>query len=401
MQEMIPVEEAIQILNDHVVHFGTEQLPLDQCMGRILAEDFVADRDMPPYDRVTMDGIALAFSDYASGQRQFAIVGMAAAGSPQQQLTTTGTCLEAMTGASLPVGTDTVIRYEDLTIANGTATVNIDTVTQGQNVHNRGEDRAQGALVVPRGTVISSAEVGVGATLGKHQVQVSRSPKTVIISTGDELVEVNEQPLPHQIRKSNIYRLGATMARYGIQADKAHLDDKLDEIIAQLEPMLQQYEVIMLSGGVSKGKFDFLPEALTKLGVQKQFHKIKQRPGKPFWFGRHPGGALVFALPGNPVSSFMCTQQYFIPWLLRCLQATPQPAGYARLARAVHFKPDLTYFAQVHLQTDAQGVLWAHPEEGHGSGDLANLVQADAFIELPRGKDVYPEGQAFKLLPYR
>lgn len=398
---MITVEDALQIISSTVRDYGTEQVALIDAAGRILREPLIADRPMPPYDRITMDGIAIAFDTFERGQRTFPIAGIAAAGSPRQKLNDPEACLEAMTGGILPEGTDTVIRYEDLHIENLSAKVLIDDVMRGQNIHRCGIDRQAGELVARAGTRVSAAEIGLGATLGCSVVKVSRLPKTIIISTGDELVDIHEQPLPHQIRRSNVYRLQATLAGLGITARTSHLRDNPDEIRSELARILASEEVIILSGGVSKGKFDFLPVILEELGVKKHFHRISQRPGKPFWFGESREGALVFALPGNPVSSFLCTHRYFIPWLHQSMGLPPGPHPVGVLAHDFTFRPDLTYFLQVRVSYTPDGHIMAHPIEGNGSGDLANLVDADAFLQLPRGKDTFKAGEAFPLFFYR
>ena len=398
---MITVEQAVAIIQQTTRDFGIEEVPLDAAIGRVLRENLYADRDFPPFHRVTMDGIAIQHAAFQSGRRVFPIEGIGAAGDVQQELQSPEHCLEVMTGAMLPLGADTVIRYEDLEIADGQARVMLDAIGWGQNVHKKGEDRPQGSLVVRAGIRLSPAEIGVAATVGKAMLKVSRQPKTVIISTGDELVEVSETPLPHQIRRSNEHQVKATLANYNLLADTRHLRDDLDEVLRGLKSMIAEYEVLILSGGVSEGKFDYLPRALDQLGVVKLFHKIKQRPGKPFWFGKAPNGSLVFALPGNPVSSFMCTQRYFLPWLEQSLGLPAVVYPNAVLARAVTFKPDLTYFLQVKLEYDDQGRILAIPAEGHGSGDLANLADADAFLQLPQGKDVFEQGEVFPLIKYR
>ena len=398
---MITVEEAQSIISKTIHDFGIVEIPLGDAVGRVLREDLFADRDFPPYHRVTMDGISIQFESFQNGNRTFYIEGVAAAGAPQQNLKNGNNCLEVMTGSILPNNTNTVIRYEDLDIQNGVATIQVDTLRDGQNVHNKGEDRLQNSKVVSGGKIISPAEVGVAATVGKATVKVSRLPKAIIISTGDELVEIDESPLSYQIRKSNVHRLKATFSHHGIVADTAHLNDDFDEIVTQLKSILEDYEIVMMSGGVSKGKFDFLPDALKTLGVTKLFHKIKQRPGKPFWFGRAPSGATVFALPGNPVSSFMCTQIYFVPWLRSCLQLPEVAAPTAILQRDTTFKPDLVYFLQVKVSYNSQGQILAMPVDGNGSGDLANLVDADAFLRLPRGKNLFEKGECFPLVFYR
>ncbi|MFK7979070.1 MAG: molybdopterin molybdotransferase MoeA [Saprospiraceae bacterium] len=398
---MITVNEALDIINKHQKDFGTELIPLANAIGRVLKEDLYTDRQLPPYDRVTMDGIAIQYAHFSNGKRAFPIAGIAPAGAAQLTLEKEGHCLEVMTGSIMPNKVDTVIRYEDIVIENGIATIQVDTLKEGQNIHWQGSDRKKGDLIVPYESVISPAEVGVAATVGKTHLKVARLPKAIIISTGDELVEIEEMPLPYQIRKSNVHRLRATLAKYNIIADRHHLDDDMEVIKKDLAKIINQYEVVILSGGVSKGKFDFLPEALAALGVRKLFHKIKQRPGKPFWFGQAPNGTLVFALPGNPVSSFLCTQRYFVTWLTTSLGLPKITVPHGILTRDTTFKPDLTYFLQVKVTYNEHGQILATPVDGNGSGDLANLVDADAFLQLPRGKDLFEKGAIYPLLFYR
>ncbi len=395
---MITVEAARKLVFETTRDFGIESVDLMESVGRILRESLIADRDFPPYDRVTMDGIAIRFKDFEKGNRRFKITGVGPAGEPQKELTKTDTCLEIMTGASLPIGSDTIIRYEDVQVENGYATITVDKVRAGQNVHGKGSDRPQGSELLLSGYQINAAAIGVAATIGKVQLKVSKLPKVIIISTGDELVKVAAKPLPHQIRKSNVFQLSAGLKHLGIKADQRHLKDDLAEIKEVLKTILKEYDVVFLSGGVSKGKFDFLPEAMDQLGVEKLFHKIKQRPGKPFWFGQYESdGATVFAFPGNPVSSFMCAQIYGMPWLKKCMGYSDLEHKFAKLTGPIHFKPDLTYFAQVKISTSQTGELLATPIEGNGSGDLANLVSANAFLEVPRGKDIFETGT---ILPF-
>jgi len=360
---MITVEEARKLVFNSAREFGTERVKLMESIGRTLEETLIADRDFPPYNRVTMDGIAIRFADFAAGNRKFKIIGIGAAGQPQMTLSDSNTCLEIMTGAILPMGTDTIIRYEDVEIENEYALIKIDTVRDGQNVHRQGSDRPQGSELLQPGYRINASTIGIAATIGKGELTVRRLPKVLIISTGDELVDISVQPEPHQIRKSNVFQLQACLQYFGIKAKYLHLNDDLDEIKENLMVILNEYDAVLLSGGVSKGKFDFLPEAMNQLGVQKLFHKIKQRPGKPFWFGQYPEGATVFAFPGNPVSSFMCAQIYFTPWLERCLGLPLPEPKFAILTAPIHFKPDLTYFAQVKIEMNNKGELLATPIE--------------------------------------
>ena len=398
---MITVNEAITIILDQALSLGTQQIALEDSLNHILMEDLFADRDFPPYDRVTMDGIAFQFEAYAKGLRNLPVEGIAAAGDAQKKMDNNQACLEVMTGSILPNNCDTVIRYEDLTIENGQATINVEKVKSEQNIHRKGEDRKAGDLLLAKGCLIGAAEIGVAATIGKAHLTVAKFPKAIIISTGDELVAVDQTPEPHQIRRSNVKSIKAALEVFPMQVDTAHLNDNFEEIKNTLEGFLKDYDVIIMSGGVSMGKFDFLPKALKELDVEQLFHKVKQRPGKPFWFGKSKDNCVVFALPGNPVSTFMCTQRYIIPWLEKSLSLNPSSIRKAILAEGFTFKPDLDYYLQVKLSYDEEGKTWATPVTGNGSGDLANLIEADAFLELPRGKEVFEKGAVFRVWEYR
>jgi molybdopterin molybdotransferase len=400
---MIDIQQATEIVLSHARTFGQEELALEQCRGRILLQDIKADRDFPPFTQVRMDGIAIQWEAYEAGQRQFPVQATQAAGSPQMTLENPKACLEVMTGAVLPKGADTVIRYEDVDIVDGIAHIHADAkVKAKQNAHPQGLDRKKGDLIVKAGTRLSPAEIGVAATVGLPKLKVAKMPTAVIVSTGDELVEVHETPELHQIRSSNSYTIQMALSRWGVQADRLHIDDQLEATKAALKACIAKYDMILLSGGVSKGKFDYVPAALEALGVKKHFHKVKQRPGKPFWFGSVEGSCTVFALPGNPVSSFMCTHRYIRPWLRKSLGLEPMGYAYAVLAENFAFKADLTYFLQVQTHYDpASGRLMAQPVEGKGSGDLANLVDADAFLELPRGRDEFLAEEVFPVIFYR
>lgn len=399
---MISTQEAQAYIDSTIHSFGTERISLDQAYARILAEHLYSDRPLPPYNRVTMDGIAINYEAYANGQRQFPITGTAAAGAARMSLKAPNTCLEAMTGGVLPEGADTVIRYEDLRIKEGQATILLEDLKPGKNVHKIGEDRQKGDLLVPIGKKIGAAELGVLATIGKAEVLVQRHPRVMIASTGDELVPVHETPLPHQVRRSNVYSVQSALQSLQLSADTLHLDDQYDLILKKMRQVVADYDLIILSGGVSKGKFDFLPQVLEELQVKKLFHRVAQRPGKPFWFGRQPEeDTVVFALPGNPVSSFVGTHRYILPWLEACMQQQKLTPEYAVLAADFHFKPALTYFLQVRLTMNEQAQILATPLTGNGSGDLANLADADALLELPAGRADFKAGEVYPLIRFR
>jgi len=398
---MIPFSEALQIVLSEAKDFGAKSIDLSNALGHILREELISDRPLPPYHRVTMDGIAFQFSTIEKGINSFAVEGTAAAGSPQMTLKKNENCLEVMTGAILPNNCDTVIRYEDILIKNRVATLQVSDFQKRKNVHQKGSDRQQGEILVKKGKKISAAEIGVAATVGKSLLQVSKLPKIAIVSTGDELVNITETPLPHQIRKSNNHSIKAALQSLGIDAKLHHLVDELELVKEKLASLITDNQIIILSGGVSKGKFDYLPEALKQLGVQKLFHKVRQRPGKPFWFGKAQNGTIIFALPGNPVSSFMCTHRYVLPFIKKSWQEEERPPMKAVLAENYFFKPDLTYFLQVKISYSETGQLLAIPVTGNGSGDLANLSDADGFLQLPTGQMIFEKGAVFPLFLYR
>ena len=404
---MLSVEEALRTVLTHRLRLPDEIAPLHQAVGRVLAEPLLADRDFPPFDRVTMDGIALTFTlgwPAPVAGNEVLIEATQYAGEPPLTLGHRAHAIEVMTGAVLPEGTLTVVRYEDFDVVERDgrryAVLKISPVPK-QNVHQRGEDRRMGDLLVPVGTRLSPAEIAVAASVGKTEMLVQGRPRTAVISTGDELVAVSEKPQPHQIRRSNGVMLVAALAQRGIVAEEFHLTDDRETLAERLRDILTRFDLLLLSGGVSAGKKDFVPDVLAELGVVKHFHQVAQRPGKPFWFGTHPDGPVVFALPGNPVSTFLCFLKYVAPFLAG---GRGQGAGRqkATLTEPVTFKPDLTYFVPVATQIDLEtGRRLARPLKGSGSGDFANLLDCDGFLELPAGRDEYGAGEEFGYLGFR
>lgn len=412
---MTTVEEAKNIILQNSQDFGVEEIPFIESVGRILKETIVADRDFPPFDRVAMDGIAINYTHFKNGQRSFKVEGIQPAGSKQLTMQTSENCIEVMTGAVLPNNCDTVIRYEDVTIKNGIATITVNSINDKQNIHTKGKDKQQGDLLIKENIVISPAEIGVIATVGKSTIKVAKQPKVMIVSTGDELIAVNETPLDFQIRRSNVYTLVSLLDKLNIPSKTAHITDNKAILKEKIAGYLTAYDVLLFSGAVSKGKFDFLPEVLAELEVEKLFHKVAQRPGKPFWFGRATPlsisdqnvyqneqikKAIVFAFPGNPVSAFVNCLAYFYPWYYKSVDIK-QHEETAILANDIIFKPNLTYFLQVKLSYRF-GHLTATPIKGNGSGDLASLVEADGFIEVPKTEQIeFKSGAVFPVIRYK
>ena len=404
-----------------------EEVDFADSLGRVLKEEIFADRDFPPFNRVSMDGISISHNSFVNGQRTFKIEGIQAAGSAQLTLNDTSNCIEVMTGATLPLNCDVVIPYEQTTIENQMASITIDELVFYKNIHKKGSDKKKGDLLISKNTLISSAEIGVLATVGKVTVKVAKNPRVMIVSTGDELVEVSQNPKEFQIRRSNVHTLVSLLKRKQIQADTAHITDDKEALKEKINEFLDSYDVLLFSGAVSKGKFDFIPEVLDELGVEKLFHKVAQRPGKPFWFGgtatsiiseqEYKGekmdyerrllsgvevnhSTIVFAFPGNPISTFVSCVKYFYPWFDASVGLESKNQNLAILANDVTFKPSMTYFLQVKLE-NRNGSMYAIPIVGNGSGDLASLVEVDAFLELPADKNEFKKGEVFPILNYR
>lgn len=392
---MISVEEAIALIAAQSRDFGEEVVLLQAAAGRILAQEVFADRDFPPYDRVTMDGIAIVYSSWKGGTREFSIAGMQAAGQTLQSLEDARASMEVATGAVLPEGTDTVIPYEDCSISDGVARITVDVIQSGQNIHGRGTDSKAGDLLLRKDTIITPAAIAVLATVGASQVKVRRLPRVAICVTGDELVEIDEQPAAHQIRRSNSYMLAAALEEDSITADAYHLPDNEADMRGRLGDLLPRYDVLLLSGAVSKGAFDFLPGVLKTLGMESHFHRIAQKPGKPMLAGSFTDGPVVFGFPGNPVSTMVCYAIYFRHWLHGSLRYETVALS-ARLTTDVEFLPKLTYHLLVKLRM-YDGVLEATPCTGANSGDLISLSAANAIITLPSERQRFAAGESYPL----
>lgn len=397
---MISPAQADALIEQQLTCLPIESLPLVQCTAAVLRENVYAERDQPPFDRVAMDGIAVnAAALLQSGRRQLPLQAMQAAGDPPLTLRSGEHAIEIMTGAVLPQGCDAVVPVEQLTIEDGRVMLATDyKLAPGQNVHRRGSDVPQGALLLPAGMRLGAAEVAVAAGAGMPRIRVSAQPRIIVVSTGNELIEPGDPIEAHQVRRSNAYGIVAALRLRGFQriADD-HLVDDLDVLRRRLRVHLDTHDVLVLSGGVSMGKLDLVPRALAELGVREVFHKIAQKPGKPMWFGVGPTGTAVFALPGNPVSTLVCLARYVIPGLYAAMGESARAAEKIALAASVEVKAALTTFLPVKLQVDEWGRSWAHPCPTNGSGDFAALTGTDGFVELPPGPNTHAKGFVTRL----
>jgi len=386
-------------IGQHLQCLPIESLPLAQAARAVLRENIYAERDQPPFDRVAMDGVALDSQTVSAGSRAFRVQATQAAGDPPLTLAGPEDCIEVMTGAVLPLGCNCVVPVEELELSRGQASLASGARAEPwQNVHRRGSDTRQGALLLSAGVRLRSPEVAIAASAGMARIRVSSQPMLAVISTGNELIEPGEPVLAHQVRRSNAYAIVSALREHGFDrvADD-HIQDDRDELRERLRFHLETHDVLVLSGGVSMGRFDLVPAVLEELGVHAIFHKVAQRPGKPLWFGVGPSGTAVFGLPGNPVSTLVCLTRYVLPSLNASLGQQPLPPERVALAEAVTVNPPLTFFLPVRLEQDDWGRSWAMPAPTNGSGDFTALAGTAGFVELPPGPNTYPKGFVTRL----
>jgi molybdopterin molybdotransferase len=383
---LITPAEAEARIRASVAPLPAISLPLTELVGATLRESIVAAFDQPPFDRVTMDGIAFAFAACERGRRAFRIAGTQAAGAPPLSLADDQHCIEVMTGAIVPVGCDCVVPVEKISVADGVAHLTAEATPELQgNIHERGTDSRRDEELLRAGMRLGPAEVAVLAANGRTQASVSRAPRIAVISTGDELVEPGQPRAEWQIHRSNAYGVMAALQRRGFaQPTLDHLPDDPAVLRTRLAAHLQSHDVLILSGGVSMGRFDYIPQVLTELGVRVVFHKVAQRPGKPLWFGVRSDAKTVYALPGNPVSTLVCLVRYVFAGLEAALGSASRAVESIALADRYEVKPSLSVFVPVQISFQ-QGQRQAVLKPTRGSGDFTSLVGTDGFVELPAG----------------
>jgi molybdopterin molybdotransferase len=392
---MISVAQAERIILTQTGHgaFRSETVALTEAYGRVLRENIVADRDQPAFDKSTMDGIAIRFETWQKGVRKFQLEGIAPAGQKALKLKKFDGCIQIMTGAVVPDGCDCVVPVEHIVIKEQTAIVSPVLIQRGQFIRYRGADLKKGQLVLKAGSRLLPPVIATAASFGRSQLKVSAKPKMAIISTGDELVDVTHPNIkPYQTRTSNSYALDAMLSSTGLcETELFHFVDDRKVLLNGIKKILTKFDIVILSGGVSMGKFDFVPQVLHQLGVEVLFHKVAQKPGKPFWFGKNKKNKIVFALPGNPVSTQICGYRYLMPYLHKAI-GLPYNRPWSILTEEVKTNFDLTSFVPVKISSTPQASLNVTPVKTGGSGDYGSLALADGFIELEAGHKMFPKG---------
>jgi molybdopterin molybdotransferase len=395
---MTEVADAESLILVNMPTFATVRLALADCAGRVLAEDTVAERDQPPFDRVTMDGITIACKDLEAGRR-FECIGTQAAGVAAMQLTGPGQCIEIMTGAMRPDGADTVIPVERIAADGRFRTIQADArITAGQFIHAQGSDGRRGQPLLAAGQRLGAPEIAVLASAGYAKLTVAEQARVAVVSTGDELVGLEDPVEPQQIRSTNDFAIAASLERAGVATvTRARLRDNEAELLQAIDKLHAEHDVLILSGGVSMGQFDFVPAVLERLGATVVFHKIEQKPGRPMWFGLSRDRKPIFALPGNPVSALVCATRYILPAMHKASGLRAAANEYAALTADVEAPPHLSYFIPVTIRWSETGQALADPHPTNTSGDFISLAGTDGVIELPKGAGVHAAGTAGRI----
>jgi molybdopterin molybdotransferase len=369
-------------------------------LGLVLAEDIHSDLDMPPFDKALMDGYAIRAADLTEGRGELTVIEEVTAGQTPARRVAAGQATRIMTGAPMPAGADAVVMIERCQSLDG-ARVRIEDrpPSPGQNILPRGREMRRGDCVVPAGTRLRPAEFGVLATVGRTAAQVHPAPRVAVLPTGDEIVETANTPGPGQIRNGNGPMLLAQVARAGGVPRALGIARDHRESLRPLIDEGLQADVLLLSGGVSAGKLDLVPEVLRDAGVRPHFHKIRMKPGKPLFFGTR-GQTLVFGLPGNPVSTFVCFELFVRPALqkLRGESDTGPPQVRANLVKEFAARNDRPTYHPAWLHQAEEGNWQARAVEWFGSPDLRGLLQSNALLVLPAGEYRWPAGEMLDVI---
>ena len=399
---MISVDEAHKAVVDFALDLGVESIPVNQLERRVLADEVVATREQPPFDRVAMDGIAINVRECKQSQRKIETIQRA--GVPQESLKNISGAIEVMTGSVLPQGCDTVVPYERCKIENGIAYINSDHILEsGKNIHFTGSDYPEGKVLLSSGTKLISPTISIIASQGVTKVNVFKMPKVAIVGTGDELIDLGEKCKPWQIWRSNPYGIKAQLHNLGLGDDHIdffHINDDAAELFIRLKKIIEDYDMVIMSGGVSAGKYDFVHTTLADLGVTQHFHKVAQKPGRPLLLGTVAGEKVIFGLPGNPVSALVCTRRFVITGLQASLKQSTKPLR-AVLNKDITFKKGLELFAPVQIASNHQGQLTATPLSSNGSGDFFSLANSHGICQLPAAGEQFCAGEVYPVYPWQ
>ncbi len=387
MNDLTQLEDALKIVLETVPMLGVEKIGLLETLGRVLGEDIIAERDNPPWDNSAMDGFAVRYEDIKQAHAVttptvLKVIEHVPAGKFPAKAVGKGEAIRIMTGAPLPKGADTVLKVEDTEHTPDTVKV-FKEAEQGANIRPQGEDVRRGDCIIPKGKAIRPSEAGMLAILAKPFVFVHQRPRVAILSTGDELADLDERFSEEKIVNSNSYGIAAAVQEAGgLPILLGIARDRPEDLKAKIRHGLNA-DLLVLSGGVSMGDYDFTKAVFKELGAEMNFWKLAIRPGQPVAFGRI-GKTLAFGLPGNPVSSMVTFEQLVRPAMLKMggHRVLTRPVVQALFQERFSKRPDRRHFLRGILWME-KGMLMVRTTGPQGSGILTSMVKANGLIDLP------------------
>ena len=400
---MITPDTAWRVVLEQVHPLEPTTVPLTEALGCCLAEDVRADRDLPPADRSAMDGYAVRHADLQQRPCVLSITGEVAAGSPYRSRVKPGSCVRIFTGANIPPGADTVVMVEQAEERDGSVVIN-SSAAAGANILRQGEDARKGTLLLPRGTQIGAAQIGVCAAVGRASAKVHRRPSVTVLCTGSELRAVQDQVRPHEIRNSNGPTLCAALAQGGFAGTEfLSVADQPAALAVALRTALERHDMVLLTGGVSVGNYDFVREAVLAVGAAILFHGLAMKPGKPTLYATVPPNRHIFGLPGNPLSAVTAFHEFALPALRRLAghpAETCRPGWLLPLAEATESKAGRARYELAHLVNRESGLAVASVPS-HSSADLISAGHADGVLVLPPEQTHFAPGELVVFRPWR
>ncbi len=400
---MITPDAAWSIVLAHVRALPSISVPLDDALGCCLNEDVRADRDLPPAGRSARDGYAVRYDDLQLRPCVLRVIGEVAAGSPGRPRVKPGACARIFTGANVPPGADTVVMVEETQGDDSLVTIS-SSVARGAHILRQGEDATRGMVLLPRGTKMDAAEIGICAAVGKASVKVHRRPRVMVLCAGSELRSVSDRVRSHEVRNSNGPAVCAALAEWGFPGARfVPVADQQAALLASLRRALKRSEVVLFTGGVSVGKYDLVRAAVEAAGATIRFHGLAMRPGKPTLYATLPGNRHVFGLPGNPLSAFTALHEFALP-ALRRLAGRPaeacRPAWWLPLAEAARSTPGFVRCELARL-IDGERGLAVLPMPSQSSADLVSAAHADGVLLLPPDRTHFAACELVQFLPWR
>lgn len=401
---MLPIERGLEIVlstaksKQRDDRMPAEIAPLLDSFHRILREDVFCDMDSPPFDKAIRDGFAVRFEDLAQVPAVLNIIGESRAGAGANVTVGRGQCCEIMTGAPLPIGANAVVMVEKTERLDTSSVRILSSVHENDGLLRKGAEARTGEKILEAGRRIGLADLGLLAGVGKGSIKVSKKPRVAVLATGDELIEVSQAPQPGQIRNSNTYTISAQVRDAGAEPVVLGVArDELDDLRSKITRGLDE-DILLVSGGVSMGKYDLVEQVFAELGIEVLFDEIAMKPGKPTVFG-HRGDRFVFGLPGNPISTMVAFHMFVRPLILFLLKAADtKPAIFeATLDAPAKCDPQRAALVPALIRFD-QGRYWIRAAPWKGSSDLPGLARANALIMIPQREGVLDAGESAQFL---